>query len=151
MKYFARWLIVFSLIILGIFTLFYTGLIVKINDADVTKISFLILVLFAGLSIRVGYCLYRGVCLPMEYAYFINDAFLKLGLIGTVCGFIYMLYYTFSGINLADVASTQGSLIEMGKGMGTALYTTAAGLICNLILKVQLFIYEQYKRQYKSF
>lgn len=145
MKYFIRWLVVFSLVVLGIFVLFYTGLIVKINDADVTKLSFLVLILFVTFSTRVGYCLYKNIDSDLATTRFVTDTFLKIGLIGTICGFIYMLTYTFCGIDVANISGVQKSLIEMARGMGTALYTTAAGLICNLIMKIQLFIYDQSK------
>jgi len=37
----------------------------------------------------------------------------------------------------------QKALMAMATGMGTALYTTAAGLICSLLLHIQLFIYKK--------
>ena len=151
MKYFSRWLIIASLISIGVFALIYSGLIQKIYEADVTKLSFLILVVFLGSTIRVGIYLAQNKNVELRYIYFVTDSFVKIGLIGTICGFIYMLYYTFSGIDLTNISNTQGCLIKMGQGMGTALYTTASGLVCNLLMKAQLFIYEQQRRQYKPF
>ena len=136
---FTRWIVIFSLTLLGVFILFYTGLINAVYKADVTKISFLILAIFLGCSVRLGYGIFQGVK-EFPGVEFLSSELIRLGLIGTICGFIYMLYFTFSGINIADAAATQSALVCMSKGMGTALYTTAAGLVCNLILRLQLFI-----------
>lgn len=136
---FIRWSVMFSLILLGVFILFYTGLMFEINKADITKISFLILAIFLACSIRIGFGIWEKID-SFPGVEFLANILIKLGLIGTVCGFIYMLFYTFSGINISDATGTQNALICMAKGMGTALYTTVAGLICNLLLKVQLYI-----------
>jgi biopolymer transport protein ExbB/TolQ len=64
---------------------------------------------------------------------------LTLGMIGTVAGFIYMLSSSFSEMDPQNVVSMQGVLAKMSCGMSTALYTTAAGLVCSLLLKLQLF------------
>lgn len=143
MKYFIQWLIVFSLMILGLVFGVIVGLLALMNNADFTKISFAILVLFLIQSIRLGASLFTvgGNLNLSESGYFFSDAFVRLGFLGTVAGFIYALHYTFSGINVADVASTQSALVSMAKGMGTALYTTAAGLVCGLALRIQLYIY----------
>ena len=79
-----------------------------------------------------------------ESAWFASDAFLTLGMIGTVFGFIYMLSTIFSGLNVSDIAGMKLSLAKMSHGMSAALYTTAAGLVCSLILKVQLFDFTQH-------
>jgi biopolymer transport protein ExbB/TolQ len=60
-------------------------------------------------------------------------------MIGTVAGFIYMLDTSFSKMDPQNVISMQGVLAKMGVGMSTALYTTAAGLVCSLLLKLQMY------------
>lgn len=142
MKQFIKWLVVFSLTLLGLATLFYTGIMCKIAETDKTWLTFLILAIFLLTSFKLGWQLLKNRKINIENFHFACNVFVKLGLIGTVCGFIYMLYYTFMGIDVTDITSTRNALLCMAKGMGTALFTTAAGLICNLILKIQLFIYE---------
>jgi flagellar motor component MotA len=78
-----------------------------------------------------------------ESAWFVSDMLLTIGMIGTVLGFIYMLGASFGEIRMDDVESVRSALVKMGAGMSTALYTTAAGLICSLILKLQLFLLGQ--------
>jgi biopolymer transport protein ExbB/TolQ len=50
-----------------------------------------------------------------------------------------MLSSSFGDMDPQNVVSMQGVLAKMSSGMSTALYTTAAGLVCSLLLKLQLF------------
>jgi len=79
-----------------------------------------------------------------ESGWFTSDILLTIGMIGTVLGFIFMLSSSFENINASNLGSIQHSLTTMSAGMSTALFTTAAGLICSLILKIQLFIFGKY-------
>jgi len=146
MKHFIQWLVIFSLIILGLFIMTYSGIMARINEADFTKISFVIIALFLLQSFRIGIDLFRGGIIEeklINSAYFFAESFTKLGFIGTIAGFIYALYHTFTGINIADMASTQTALIAMATGIGTALYTTITGLVCSLLIRIQLYNYEK--------
>ncbi len=77
---------------------------------------------------------------PSEILGFIIDVLIRLGLIGTIIGFILMLQSFVSGPNpnLSQSAENiQDLLITMSSGMGTALYTTFAGLIASTLLGIQ--------------
>ena len=63
---------------------------------------------------------------------------LKLGLIGTVIGFIIMLG-SLSDITTFDVTLLQGVLTTMGSGMGVALYTTLSALVTGVLIALQYF------------
>lgn len=69
---------------------------------------------------------------PHEIGWFSADIMIKLGLLGTIVGFIYMLA-SVSNITDFDVTSMQKILKHMSAGMGTALYTTLAGLTCSML------------------
>ena len=71
-----------------------------------------------------------------------------MGLIGTVSGFILMLYGAFADLNIADTTSVQQSLMNMSLGMSTALYTTLIGLVSSLLLKIQYFRLELHFENY---
>ena len=140
---FLKWLIVFMLILIGGVLAYLTGLLDRVNQADVTKLSFVILGLLVYYSMRIGMFLHTnrsGVKL-YNNCQFASNAFLSLGMIGTVIGFIYMLNISFGSLGIADTASLKVALQTMGTGMGTALYTTAAGLVCNLILRLELYLF----------
>ena len=73
-----------------------------------------------------------------ELGWFSADLMLKLGLIGTVIGFIIMLG-SLSDITTFDVTLLQGVLTTMGSGMGVALYTTLSALVTGLFIAIQYF------------
>jgi hypothetical protein len=71
--------------------------------------------------------------------HFASDALLKLGLLGTIVGFILML------IPVGEVAEFDPSVMRqllsaMSGGMAVALYTTLAGLVTSTLLKLQYHI-----------
>ena len=71
--------------------------------------------------------------------HFVSDALLKLGLLGTVVGFILMLLPV-SEIDAFEPALMQRLLAGMSEGMAVALYTTLAGLVTSTLLKLQYHI-----------
>ena len=62
---------------------------------------------------------------------------------GHVIGFIYMLATSFGSIEMASTATLRVALQNMGVGMSTALYTTAAGLVFSVLLRIQLYPFEK--------
>ncbi|MBL1142365.1 MAG: hypothetical protein HND53_10075 [Proteobacteria bacterium] len=80
---------------------------------------------------------------PQELGWFVSDMMLKLGLLGTIIGFIFMLA---SVANIADfdVSNMQKILQHMSNGMGTALYTTLAGLICSILSALQYHMIDRH-------
>ncbi len=73
-----------------------------------------------------------------EFGWFCSDVMLKLGLIGTVIGFIIMLG-SLANITTFDVTLLQGVLTTMGSGMGVALYTTLSALVTGVLIAIQYF------------
>ncbi|MCY4226491.1 MAG: MotA/TolQ/ExbB proton channel family protein [Gammaproteobacteria bacterium] len=67
--------------------------------------------------------------------WFISDSLIRLGLVGTVIGFIIMLgsVYDLEG---DDVSVLQDLMSSMGGGMQVALYTTLTGISLSLVLGV---------------
>ena len=80
---------------------------------------------------------------PQEIGWFVSDMMLKLGLLGTIVGFIFMLG---SVANIADfdVSGMQKILKHMSNGMGTALYTTLAGLTCSVLSATQYHMLDRH-------
>ncbi|MFH0892634.1 MAG: MotA/TolQ/ExbB proton channel family protein [Candidatus Falkowbacteria bacterium] len=154
---FLRWWIVFALIVLGSAILLLTGLFAKINEADFTKISFLIYAVFFVFTIRNGLDARRlsGQKVPMEkkeidsffrandMGHFASKSLFVLGMIGTVFGLIYMLS-SVSSLDPSNAIAAKNAMTEITMGMATAFYTTGAGLILSLILEIQLFDTKQH-------
>lgn len=73
---------------------------------------------------------------PHEIGWFSADIMIKMGLLGTIVGFILMLG-SVSNITDFDITTMQKILTYMSSGMGTALYTTLAGLVCSMLAATQ--------------
>ena len=71
--------------------------------------------------------------------HFIADLLLKLGLTGTVIGFILMLL-PIGEIEQFDPSLMRQLLSAMSGGMAVALYTTLAGLVTSTLLKMQYYL-----------
>ena len=72
---------------------------------------------------------------------FISDSLFKLGLLGTIIGFVLMLQ-PISNVDSFDEISIKNALTGMSGGMSIALFTTLSGLIGSLLLKVQYYFLE---------
>lgn len=71
--------------------------------------------------------------------HFVSDLLLKLGLLGTIIGFILMLT-PIGEIKEFDPSLIQQLLGSMSGGMAVALYTTLAGLLTSSLLKIQYYL-----------
>jgi hypothetical protein len=79
---------------------------------------------------------------PNALGAFASDALLKLGLLGTVIGFILMLA-PIAGLDAADRASVKSSMGLMSDGMAVAMYTTLTGLIGSILLQTQYYMLDE--------
>jgi hypothetical protein len=77
-----------------------------------------------------------------DTGWFMVDILIKLGLLGTIIGFIFMLA-SVSVTDSMDVASLKSIIKSMSNGMGTALYTTLTGLVASMILAIQYLLVER--------
>jgi len=71
-----------------------------------------------------------------EFGWRVADMMIKLGLLGTVVGFIVMLG-SVAVIEDADITTIQNMLTDMSGGMRIALFTTLTGLLAGLLLGLQ--------------
>lgn len=77
-----------------------------------------------------------------EAAWWFSASAIKLGLLGTVVGFIVMAS-RIGAMQGFDVDQIQTLLKQMTAGMAIALYTTLVGLIANLVLGLQLLLLDR--------
>jgi len=112
--------------------------------ADASKLSFVILLVFVGVTCYIGsltYRLWKQLKVSkqqIETCWFIADNLPTVGMIGTVIGFLMMLGTAFEELDVTQVASVQDAITIMALGMSTALVTTLVGLISSLLVKLQL-------------
>jgi hypothetical protein len=77
-----------------------------------------------------------------ETAWWFTSATIKLGLLGTVVGFIVMST-RIGQMASFDLDQVQGLLKQMTQGMAIALYTTLVGLLANLWLGLLLLLLDR--------
>jgi biopolymer transport protein ExbB/TolQ len=70
---------------------------------------------------------------------FVSDTLMKLGLLGTIIGFIMMLA-PMSTLDAADKVAMKSSMGLMSDGMGVAMYTTLAGLVGSILVRIQYYM-----------
>jgi hypothetical protein len=152
---FLKWWLFAILITLGLYIAYSFNIFHTIWEQDITKLSFIIIALFVFATIwcgsatwKISKALAKNSIDPkalknIEYAedsgWFISDVLLTIGMIGTVCGFIIMLLGGFADVDVSNPSTIQSMLSKLSAGMATALFTTLAGLITSVLLKVQYF------------
>jgi hypothetical protein len=89
--------------------------------------------------------LLRGLAERMRgsngFGNFAADSLMKLGLLGTIIGFIIMLA-PIAGLDVSDKSVLKASMGVMSEGMAVAMYTTLAGLVGSILLKLQYYMLE---------
>jgi len=143
MKSVLKWWLIFCLIVLGIGTCFYFDVHKSLYESDITRLSYLILIIFGCTSVWIGTKTYRvGILQDYEQksdvGWFVSESCLALGMVGTVTGFLIMLGTAFANVDVTNAVTLQQALSDMAIGMSTALWTTLVGLVCSLLIKVQL-------------
>jgi hypothetical protein len=79
---------------------------------------------------------------PNQLGSFSSDALMKLGLLGTIIGFIMMLA-PIAGLDSADRASVKSSMGLMSDGMAVAMYTTLSGLVGSILVQTQYYMLDE--------
>ena len=70
---------------------------------------------------------------------FASDTLMKLGLLGTIIGFIIMLA-PIAGLDVGDKLAMKSSMGLMSDGMAVAMFTTLAGLVGSILVRVQYYM-----------
>lgn len=140
-KFYTMWTISVFLVVasgLGI----YLDAISFILDNDFTYISFInIGILYVSTCVILVQS-HMGVEKGSDAQWFWADAVLSLGMVGTLVGFLMVLYSTFQGLDVGDTESMKAAIETLATGMGTALLTTLVGLVSSIIIKYELVVLE---------
>jgi len=79
---------------------------------------------------------------PNQLGSYAGDVLMKLGLLGTIIGFIMMLA-PIAGLDVADRVSVRTSMGLMSDGMAVAMYTTLTGLIGSILVQTQYYMLDK--------
>jgi len=142
-----KWWIQTAIIVFSGFMIHQYGWWEFLYNADMTNISFVIIVVFLISSLSIGFISLRStnwdhIDRLTNYVWFGSEVMVTLGMIGTVAGFLIMLNTAFTGLDVNDIKNVQEAISDMAIGMSTALVTTLVGLVCSTIIKIQMIIYE---------
>ena len=143
-KKMAIWWVLLCLNITGMFWMWYFNVFTWIAAIDPTFITFIILALYMLLFFYIGWVVKKDSYKledELEPVWFGSEQLLGLGMLGTVIGFMLMLSTQFIGVTIADTQSVLKLIQTMSVSMGTALVTTAAGLIASMVLKFKLVLF----------
>lgn len=147
-----KWWMIFCLVIFGtVYAQLSVDIFTKINDADITKLSFLIIGMFYAYMVVLGFRLSRfcknvnnifnttKFVRILKHGWFISNIMSSIGFLGTIIGIINMLEIT--GLS-SGTAVIEQTLVTSVHGMQTSLYTTGAALIGALIIISTLYLIE---------
>ncbi|SVC97394.1 uncharacterized protein METZ01_LOCUS350248, partial [marine metagenome] len=114
-KKLLKWWLIFCLTLLGFGTLYHFNVHSLLYYADVTKLSFLIIIIFMFTSVWIGRKTYdlettSVIDDKIDVGWFIAESCLALGMVGTVTGFLYMLGTAFENIDITDATTLQDAL-----------------------------------------
>lgn len=143
-----KWWTVVSIIVATAIITLITGTIQSMIAADTSYLCLTIFAIFICTTIHCGHAHYKFwyYNIPNEKALDIGvlaaSTCSKLGLLGTVIGFI-MMVLGLHNLNLANPESIHTMVSSMAYGIGVALYTTLVGLVCNMLITIQYFLLER--------
>jgi small-conductance mechanosensitive channel len=134
-RFVIYWVLLLAQVVAGAF-MFRMGVFHMIAASDPTMISFMIFSIHVLSILSIGYLTLRERKGNNSVLWFISEAQLGLGMIGTLVGFVIMFSTVFVGINTPEEIATALGLIA--SGVGTALWTTLSGLVSSLLIKSSL-------------
>lgn len=144
---FWKWWTVFVLtVFLAAFAEFQVGISHYLLTVDVTYLSVFILLMFllcngfiSYFSFLVQFYSTKISEQSLKPLWFISDAMLSIGMVGTLVGFMMVLGNAFN-IDTASAEQMKKVIAEVASGISVALITTLTGLVCSILLKVQLVL-----------
>lgn len=121
------------------------GAIEYLLEADATKLSFVIFAIWVLTTLNIGWISFKKQN-DFELPWFSAEICMSIGMVGTIIGFILMLSGSLGNIDPSNVESMKRVIADMAAGMSTALVTTLAGLISNILLKIQV-VSQEYDKE----
>jgi len=142
---FNRWLGFMFLNLVGLGILYSHGVFGLILAADITFLSWIIMLVYLLTSLSIGRKTYnysfgklKGIPMNTNVQWFVRDELANVGLIGTIIGLMLILGPAFAAIDPSLASSITEALSYISLGVGTALWTTVTALVSSVFLGFQL-------------
>ena len=139
------WYIQLCVNLIAFYLLYHYQIVHWVIANDVTYITSVIVAIYFSNLLLMGHITkniepFKKIDRQYEVPWFVSEQILGLGLLGTVIGFMYMLSGDLINTKLQDTDSVIKLMSTMSLSMGTALLTTATGLIASILLKSQIVL-----------
>ena len=110
-------------------------------SADKSMLSWVNLVIFLVFYLRLGWCLIKHEVEEedLDPGYEAAEYCMAIGMLGTVTGFIIMTY-SMAGVDFGNVENIKELFGVATKGMSTALFTTAIGIVTSFGLRLSHYL-----------
>lgn len=110
-------------------------------SADKSMLSWVNLAIFLAFYLRLGYCLIKHKTeeKDLDPGYEAAEYCMAIGMLGTVIGFIIMTY-SMAGVDFSNVENIKQLFSVATKGMSTALFTTAVGIVTSFGLRLTHYL-----------
>ncbi len=140
-----RWWVIFSTIVAAAVACGALGLFNTLWVDDLSKLSFVTLTVFSGLTVYIGKLTAKwhksgdkDVMKSLPACWYGAEALMGMGMMGTLLGFILMFQANVAHIDFTNIDTAKQILAQLTKGTTTAVVTTFVGLLCSLLTKLQL-------------
>ena len=142
------WLITIIMLVVIVFGIMNGGLTLLLSQGVVgSSICFATLALLLVKTIKCGILTFqfckssdieriKQIDISKDSIWMFANTCVKIGLIGTVIGFI-MAIGVLPSIDFTNIGSVQKLMVEMSGGLSVALYTTLVGITSNILLNMQ--------------
>jgi hypothetical protein len=115
-----------------------------LNNADKSKLSWLNLLVFVIAYLRLGWLLLTNsdrklTEKDLDPGFEAAEYCMAIGMLGTVIGFILMTT-SMAGVDFSDTENIKQLFSLSTKGMSTALFTTAVGIVNSVFLRFSHYL-----------
>lgn len=134
-----RWWFIFCASVAGVCLSAYLGFLGKLWEIDRTKLSFVIVAIYFGVSLFIGWLTRKAEKWPELVIEHLNvvdesgDVCMKIAIMGTTLGFSIMVSGAFS----QGLVATPAAIADMAAGLSLIYLVTAVGVLCSMLLGLQ--------------
>jgi hypothetical protein len=143
---FLRWWALICSMAAGLFLLNENGLFFSyLVSVDHSRLTFVNLGIFSIATVFVGW-LHKKLLVDADQAqvrflkpcWFASDALMAVGMVGTLVGFMMMFSTNMAHLDVSNIESVKGVVVQLTKGFSTSVVTTLVGISLSTLLKLQL-------------